>query len=841
MEAAHAVILSVDDDRDILEIVRITLGTAGYEVITAENGEDALRLAVKNRPSLVLLDAMMPGMDGYAVATEMLSIPDLQGTPIVFLTALTGEHDRQSAFAAGAVDYVTKPFAGNTLVAAVERHLNTGARFAAIGTSRTGWTERVTPADFATFKETLVAELGEQAAPAVTAVVPATIYSLAESTGVGEARIAELVARFFGVGFLPRVISSEIQLGVLPTPFCRTNLVVPINNQAVGAAFVVANPFNWDLIDTLERASGTDSYTLLVASPGTIRDVFEREAPSERGTLLTIDPEAVGLRAGAPRPGARELGMRPPAFLADHALAAAEADGASDIEFEPKAEGVSVGYRIDDVVHEAFMVSHEQTSMALSRFKALAGLDINERRRSQRGAFEVVIAGARYAVRVTTAASAYGEAMSLRLIRADVPPKTSADLGMLPEQAEMLASCLAARQGLIIVAAPPRSGKTTTAYTVLSMLGPSGRRITTAESPIEFRVPFTHQQSVDEPNGATYPSVISSIISQEPDVLFVGEIRDAESARSILRFAETGLAIATITASNATSAISALEALGIARPRLAASLLCLVGVRIAPLPCPECSSPRTLTVEEQAMLSPFGVTPDVQVADPAGCTTCRGTGSRGRTGIFEVFVLTDALREQIASGATPAEIRSTLQDADTKILGSVALEALTAGRLTVEAALAAGLADDQEILAGRIALASATHNPEATSILLVDDAEDNRELLQSTLTSAGLSVSIARNGVEAVRLLERGTFDLVLSDLRMPLMDGFGLLNETARNFSVPLVIYSASTDPADEVRALMAGALDFFHVPVRREILLARVRHALATAGDMRTYAKSS
>lgn len=827
---ANAVILSVDDDRDILEIVRLMLDTAGYDVITAENGEDALRLAVKNRPSLVLLDAMMPGMDGYAVATEMLSMPDLQETPIVFLTALTGEQDRQSAFAAGAVDYVTKPFSSNTLIAAVQRHLDTGARFAAIGTARTGWSERVTAADFSAFKETLVVELGEGAASAVNVVVPATIYALAESTGVDEARIAGLVARFFGVGYLPQVIPSEIQLGVLPTPFCRTNFVVPISNQAVGAAFVVANPFNWDLIETLERASGSDSYTLLVASPGTIRDVFEREAPTERGTTLEIEPETVGLRAGVPRPGTRELGIRSPTFLADHALAAAEADGASEIDFEPRSEDMSVGYRIDDVVHEAFTVSHEQASMALSRLKALAGLDINERRRSQRGAFEAVIAGIRYTVRVVTAASPYGEAMTLRLVRADVPPRTPSDLGMLPEQAEALASCLSARQGLIVVASPPRSGKTTAAYTVLSMFGPSGRRVTSAESPIEFHVPFAYQQSIDEPNGATYPVVISSILLQEPDVLFVGELRDAESARSVARFAETGLAIVTVSAPNATSAISALEALGIPRPRLAASLVCLIGVRLAPLPCPECSQERALTAEEQAMLAPFGVTADAKVANPAGCTTCRGTGARGRTGIFEVVVLSNALREQIASGATPAEIRSALRQAGTPILGSVALDALATGRLTVEAALAAGLADDREILAG-VMPAPAPRDPDAVSVLLVDDGEDNRALLQAMLVAAGLSVSIARNGVEAVQLLERGSFDLVLSDLRMPLMDGFGLLSETARHFDVPLVIYSASTDPADEVRALMGGAIDFVRIPVRREILLARVRHALAIA----------
>jgi len=228
------------------------------------------------------------------------------------------------------------------------------------------------------------------------------------------------------------------------------------------------------------------------------------------------------------------------------------------------------------------------------------------------------------------------------------------------------------------------------------------------------------------------------------------------------------------------------------------------------------------------MLSPFGVDGGTSVANPVGCGTCRETGTRGQTGIFEVIALTRSLREMVASGATPAEIRLELRKANTPLLGSIALEALTSGRLTVEVALAAGLADDRDILAATPPVA-VTRDPDAVSVLLVDDAEDNRTLLHTTLTTAAFRVSIARNGVEAVRLLERGSFDLVLSDLRMPLMDGFGLLNETARTFNVPLVIYSASTDPADEVRALMGGAVDFVRIPIRKEILIARVRHALA------------
>ena len=829
MENADAVVLSVDDDRDILEIVRLMLGTAGFEVLTAENGPDALRLALKNRPALVLLDAMMPGMDGYEVAAEMQSLSDLQETPIVFLTALSGEQDRQRAFAAGAVDYVTKPFTGDALITSVRNHIDTARRFAAIGAKRTGWTERVTAEDFNKFRQTLTEELGPQSEVAVNRVVPATVYSLTDASYGGERRISEIIARYFGIGFLPSIAPREIRLGVLPTQFCKTNLVVPIHNQAIGDAYVVANPFNWELIETLQRASGSDAYTLLVASPSTIRAVFEHEV-AERGVKLQIEAAAVGVVADSgKRPGARELAMRPPAYVTDHAIATAVADGASDVEYEPGVESVAINYRVNGQMRNGFTVSHESAIMLVSRVKALAGLDINERRRVQRGSIDATIDGTRYVIRVVTSAAPHGEAVSLHLTRSDVAPTSPIALGMTTAQVEQLSMCLAQRKGLVVVASPHSGGKTTTAYSVLSMVGPAGRNVMSAESPVEFHVPFVLQQDVQETTGATYPAVITSIILQHPDVLFVGEIRDPETLRSILGFvAEDGLVVATITAPSATAALSALGALGASREWLAANLVAVIGERLASLPCPACSAPAALSAEQSTMLASFGVPSGASLKQSGGCDACAGTGASGQTGIFEIICASDAVREAISAGVTPAEMRMTLAQAGTPLLGHRALESLLAGTINVDAAFSVGLTDDRVLLAGRDT-ASEVPSRSGASVLLVDDGEDNRQLLELTLSSAGYAVSTANNGLEAMRMLERGAFDLVLSDLRMPLMDGFGLLDETARSHAVPLMIYSASTDPADEVRALEGGAIDFVRIPVRREVLVARVKHALA------------
>ncbi len=625
------------------------------------------------------------------------------------------------------------------------------------------------------------------------------------------------------------MIPREIQLGVLPTPFCRMNLVVPISNQAVGGAFVVANPFNWELIETLERASGTDSYTLLVASPSTIRDVFQHETAAPHGTTLEIEPGAVGVREGLPRPNSRELGMRPPAFLADHVLAAARADGASEVMFEPRSDGMAVGYRIDDIVHEEFVIAHDQgrrRSPASKHWRGSTSTTTVARSvaPSRPSSPAPGTSSGRYHRRALWRSDVSWPCARRRAsqdaCRARHATRAGRSDRLVPERAP------GTHRGSLPAALRQDDHGVHRALDARAVGQERHVRRESHRVPRPLRQPAEHRRTQwrDLPRGDR--------VDRNAGTRRALRGRDSRRAdrcrRRTLRREGTG-------DRNRHGPQRNLGDHGAGGSWFTAPAAC--GQPRVPYRRP----PGAVAVPRLLADAPPGCRRAGDACAirrrgghrgrrPTGCPACRRTGVRGLTGVFEVVVLTNALREQIAAGATPAEIRSTLRSTGTPILGSIALDALTSGRLTVESALGAGLADDRDMLAESLPVPVA-HDPDAVSVLLVDDAEDNRELLQLTLTNAGFSVSIARNGVEAIRLLERGTFDLMLSDLRMPLMDGFGLLNETTRGSKVPLVIFSASSDPADEVRALLGGAIDFVRVPVRKEILLARVRHALTIA----------
>jgi CheY-like chemotaxis protein len=283
---AMARVLSIDDDPEIRHLVAQVLGNAGYEVISAADGPSGLRAAREQRPGLILLDIMMPGMNGYCVCDDLQTDPRTSDIPVVFLTALSEERDRSRALALGATDYLVKPFRAAAVVDCVQRNLATAVVFRGISeTSRETGRERVTGTDFMRFKDFLIARLpqNERVRAVVLRMGPADMYAKAASAGVDASEIATLAAEFLGLERASVVAPDQIRLGVLPAPFCRANLVVPIATSS-GDAFVVATPFDLELQESL--AAFTEPGTaprMIVADPRTVLSVLGavRTAPVE--------------------------------------------------------------------------------------------------------------------------------------------------------------------------------------------------------------------------------------------------------------------------------------------------------------------------------------------------------------------------------------------------------------------------------------------------------------------------------------------------------------------------------------------------------------------------------
>jgi len=296
-------VLSIDDDQEIRELVAQVLGLAGYDVVSAADGPSGIRAAREHAPGLILLDIMMPGMNGYRVCDELQTDRRTSDIPVIFLTALGDQQDKARAFALGATDYLTKPFNTQSVVDCVKRNLATAERFHNITdvVADTG-RERITGSDFMRFRDFLLRHLpdNERVRAVVMRMGPADMYAKAASAGVDASDLTSLAAEFLGIEKAGAISPDSIDLGVLPAPVCRSSLVVPIR-AASGRVFVVANPFDLELQELLRQYTGEgDSVRIVVAEPRTILSVLGAvRAPAAPGSPVSA-PVTVTVRVGAP-------------------------------------------------------------------------------------------------------------------------------------------------------------------------------------------------------------------------------------------------------------------------------------------------------------------------------------------------------------------------------------------------------------------------------------------------------------------------------------------------------------------------------------------------------------
>jgi CheY-like chemotaxis protein len=274
---ARARVLSIDDDPEIRDLVQQVLGNAGYDVISAADGPSGMRAAREHLPGLILLDIMMPGMNGYRVCDDLQTDPRTSDIPVIFLTAMSDERDRSRAFALGATDYLTKPFNGAAVIDTVRRNLATSAAFKEISeAAREIGHERVTGSDFMRFKDFLIERLppNDRVRAVVLRMGPGDMYAKAASAGVDSSEIASLAAEFLGLPQTVAVPADQIRLGILPAPFCRANLVIPVI-AGTDSGFVLANPFDLELHEALVSFSEPGSVIrVTVAEPRCILSVL---------------------------------------------------------------------------------------------------------------------------------------------------------------------------------------------------------------------------------------------------------------------------------------------------------------------------------------------------------------------------------------------------------------------------------------------------------------------------------------------------------------------------------------------------------------------------------------
>jgi len=332
---------------------------------------------------------------------------------------------------------------------------------------------------------------------------------------------------------------------------------------------------------------------------------------------------------------------------------------ASDVHIEPEEDRLRIRYRIDGTLQDTLSLPLNIHRALISRIKILAGMNIADHHRPQDGQFSTEAKGRQIDVRVATAPTVYGEMADLRLLDKSMAILGLSELGLLPDSLAKYEALLKVPYGMILVSGPTGAGKTTTLYASISSLDTMGRNIITIEDPAEYRFKDINQIQVNPQAGITFASGLRSILRLDPDVIMVGEIRDAETANIAVQAALTGhLMLSSIHASDTAGVLSRLLDLKVEPFLIASSVIGVVAQRMVRRICPDCShSIEAPVVEQMAYEKEIGEK-QAKFLYGTGCKSCAYTGYLGRIGIFEVLTISDPIRTMVANQASSSDIRA---------------------------------------------------------------------------------------------------------------------------------------------------------------------------------------
>ncbi|MBN2405015.1 MAG: Flp pilus assembly complex ATPase component TadA [Coriobacteriia bacterium] len=858
-------ILSVDDDEDIRSLVKLLLEPGGYEIVTAASAEEALSFIQTRQPDLILTDVMMPGMDGYEFCEKLQQLGMAEYTPVIFMSALGDEQDRARAIACGAVDYVVKPINRAELREKVDTHLNTRSQWDDLKDESDEFTEGIVPADFLSFRDAMAEEYASRPKrkERVEQMRPQDIYAIARSFGISSEDMAQRIAGSLDLEYLQVVDVASIAMGVLPVAFCKTNVVVPVMHKG-RVTYVVSNPFNWELLDLLER-KGEGHLFLAVSDPEGILSIF-RQSAAEAEAARTETGGRVELREFAPDDvgglTSGDIESRPIVYIANNLIMEAFNERASDIHLEPKEDHYDVRFRVDGDMRDMLVLKRRTGAMLISRYKAIGGMDIAERRRPQDGTLEANVGKRKLKLRLATSSGPYGESVVIRLLETSAEATLLTDLGMTEEQSTALYGYAGRSHGMIAVVGPTGSGKTTTVYSVLTSIDAERRSLMSVEDPVEYVIPRANQQQVNDKAKVTFENLLKSSVRQDPDILFMGEVRDAFSAKTAVDFASTGhLTISTLHTSTSTTAIFRLERLGVERSMMADAILCIVAQRLIKRLCPDCRRVARITAEERRMLEPFTDDIPTEVAHPVGCPNCYN-GYRGREGVYEVLQFDPQLTEWVRSGIPVTDVRQRLRERGDYLMFDHAVDKVRDLTFSVQDVYDRVLieeeseAPDSAAASAPPVASSAQRRPSPDAdligaldsiedsgdsdligvasekrlhLLIADDDESTRDLIGKVLSDAGYAVSYVADGEAALARIGDSAFDLCLADLNMPSLDGLALLQALHESGDpTPVMLLTGTAGFDTEAAALRLGAADYVRKPIRKDVLLLRVERIL-------------
>ena len=493
-------------------------------------------------------------------------------------------------------------------------------------------------------------------------------------------------SRMNGPGSLTKLTIPPEATRILPIDFVKRHRVLPLAIHNGTLDIATAELGNQRVIDDIRLLTGLEVQEFQAAPSEILEKIGECYQVTVEKMIESLNPEQEQLPEGRNLHDIEVMANEPTVInLVNLVISTALRDRASDIHLVPFEESIQLRYRIDGLLQEQPPPPKQLHAALVSRIKIMADMNIAERYMPQDGHIQINHRGVRVDIRVGTLPTIYGEGVVLRLLEKGTRLLTTQELGLDPARATLLSRLVEKPHGLFLATGPTGSGKTTTLYSILQSIYTPEKKILTIEDPVEYELPGVAQIPVRPTRNFTFATGLRSILRQDPDVIMVGEIRDSETAEIAIRAALTGHQVfSTLHTNDSTGAVTRLLDMGVEAFLISSSLEGVLAQRLVRRICTHCRQESPVSTLVRDKLESLG---GRQVAgvffNGRGCEECRGTGYRGRVGIFELLAIDTEMKELILQKRSNAELKALAQKSMVT-MHQDALQKATAGLTSLE-------------------------------------------------------------------------------------------------------------------------------------------------------------
>lgn len=505
---------------------------------------------------------------------------------------------------------------------------------------------------------------------------------------ISEKDFVQTISEQLGIPFID-IANYEIDLNAVKLfslKLAKQYQAIPINKVRDAITVAMADPLNVMAVDEIKKKLG-----LTVKSVFALPSEINKAVEKYYGTKISEQTYAATGKLPLKERGevdldtlVKEATEGPVVSLVNSIFTEAVESGASDIHFEPEEDHLYVRLRIDGVLQDIKPLSKDVGPAVISRIKILADMDIAEKRLPQDGRTKADILDKEIDLRISTLPTIYGENVAIRLLDKSQASFKLDDIGFRPDDLKIFKEECRRPYGIVLVTGPTGSGKTTTLYGVLTLINDLKKNIITLEDPIEYVVPRVRQVQLNVKAGLTFANGLRSILRHDPDIIMIGEIRDKETAEIAIHAALTGhLVFSTLHTNDAASASSRLIDMGIESFLVASALNSILAQRLVRCLCPKCKKEYKPAELEIEALNLQNSDKEAVLYKEVGCSQCRYTGYKGRTGIFEFLVIDEVIKELILKKIPAYQIKDQAVKNGMCILEKAALEKLLGGITSV--------------------------------------------------------------------------------------------------------------------------------------------------------------